>query len=50
MNPIPSYQGIYDDQIKIKIYIHYTAIVPINGFPLKQEILSLWKEMYPATT
>lgn len=43
------FQGVHEDQINIKIYICYTALVLINRFPLK-EIATAWKKMHPATT
>lgn len=32
------FQGVCEDQIKINIYIRYTALpfVPVNGLPLKE--------------
>lgn len=37
-------QGVCEDQLKINIYIHNTALVPNNSSPLKEIT-----EMYPDT-
>lgn len=36
MESMEGFQGVRDDQVKANIYIFYTALVPINGFLLKE--------------